>query len=49
VLRQVNELVRRYARLNGVDPDAAVQRRRDVVQAQRDHMRGAAPAQDPST
>jgi hypothetical protein len=49
VLRQVNELVRRYARLNGVDPDAAVLRRRDVVQAQRDLMRGAAPAQDPST
>jgi hypothetical protein len=44
VLRQVNDLVRRCARLNGVDPDAAVQRRRDAVQAQRERMLGGAPA-----
>jgi hypothetical protein len=49
VLRQVNELVRRCARLNGVDPDAAIKRRRGAVQAQREHMRGGAAAQDPST
>jgi hypothetical protein len=38
VLREVHELVRRLARVNGVDPDDAVQRRRDAIQAQRESM-----------
>jgi len=50
VLRQVNELIRRCARLNGVDPDAAVQRQRDAIQVQRELMLGGtAAAQDPAT
>ena len=49
VLRQVNEVIRRCARLNGVDPDAAVQRRRDALQAQRERMLGGAASPDPAT
>ena len=49
MLHQVNELIRRCARLNGVDPDAAVQRRREAVQAQRERMLCGTPAPGPAT
>ena len=49
ILRQVNELVRRCALSNGVDPDAVVQRRRDIVHAQRERMLGGtASTPDPA-
>lgn len=38
VLREVNELIRRCARLNGIDPDAAVNRRREAAQTQRERI-----------
>lgn len=49
MLHQVNELIRRCARLNGVDPDNAVQLRREAVQAQRERLLGGAAAPGPAT
>lgn len=37
-LREVHDLVRRLAHLNGIDPDAALQRSRDAIQSQRERL-----------
>jgi hypothetical protein len=44
VLREINELMRRMARINGVDPDLALRRRRDAAQSQRERMRAGSAA-----
>lgn len=50
VLREVHALVCRLARINGVDPDAALQRRCEAAQLQRDRMvLVSAGPPDPST
>ncbi|MFO1502330.1 MAG: hypothetical protein U1F39_00770 [Steroidobacteraceae bacterium] len=50
VLREVHALVCRLARINGIDPDAALQRRREAAKSRRDSMVLSSPAAaDPST
>lgn len=51
ILREIHELVRRLALVDGVDPDQALQRRRDAARLQRESLvlaSAAAPGPAPT-